>query len=92
MLRPGVTQEWVGEGKLPKERTRSEVAEDLRCIEATGELDCFSAYIRLREPGKSEDNAEWDFHGVIDPLLSWRESVDHEGAEEVENVEANSKY
>ncbi|RZS17016.1 hypothetical protein BHM03_00049119 [Ensete ventricosum] len=27
-------------------------------IEAVGELDCFSAHIRLREPGKSEDKAE----------------------------------
>ncbi|RRT52752.1 hypothetical protein B296_00005822 [Ensete ventricosum] len=26
-------------------------------IGATGELDCFSAHIRLREPGKSEDKA-----------------------------------
>ncbi|RWW01504.1 hypothetical protein GW17_00035454 [Ensete ventricosum] len=25
----------------------------------TGELDCFSAHIRLREPGKSEDKAKW---------------------------------
>ncbi|RZS01991.1 hypothetical protein BHM03_00031951 [Ensete ventricosum] len=28
-------------------------------IGAVGELDCFSAYIRLREPDKSEDKAEW---------------------------------
>ncbi|RWW11134.1 hypothetical protein GW17_00025279 [Ensete ventricosum] len=28
-------------------------------IRAAGELDCFSAYIRLREPSKSEDKAEW---------------------------------
>ncbi|RRT60966.1 hypothetical protein B296_00019403 [Ensete ventricosum] len=27
-------------------------------IGATGELDYFNAYIRLREPGKSEDKAE----------------------------------
>ncbi|RWW12508.1 hypothetical protein GW17_00023823 [Ensete ventricosum] len=27
-------------------------------IEAAGELDCFSALIRLREPDKSEDKAE----------------------------------
>ncbi|RRT58086.1 hypothetical protein B296_00026427 [Ensete ventricosum] len=26
---------------------------------AAGELDCFSAHIRLREPEKSEDKAEW---------------------------------
>ncbi|RWW38598.1 hypothetical protein BHE74_00056157 [Ensete ventricosum] len=28
-------------------------------IGAAGELDCFSAHIRLREPDKSEDKAEW---------------------------------
>ncbi|RWW16448.1 hypothetical protein GW17_00019670 [Ensete ventricosum] len=32
MLRPGVIQEWVSEGELPKERTQSEVAEALRCV------------------------------------------------------------
>ncbi|RWW14898.1 hypothetical protein BHE74_00008885 [Ensete ventricosum] len=77
-------------------------------IGATRELDYFSAYIRLREPGKSEDKAEqwivgpWagsvmvpqrrDFHGVIDPLLSWRESVGPKGVKDVENAEAKSKY
>ncbi|RZR74238.1 hypothetical protein BHM03_00034130 [Ensete ventricosum] len=24
MLRPGVTQEWVGEGELPRERTKNQ--------------------------------------------------------------------
>ncbi|RRT67934.1 hypothetical protein B296_00024883 [Ensete ventricosum] len=43
MLRPGVTQEWVGEGELPKGRIHSEVVEALQC------LNCFSAHIRLRE-------------------------------------------
>ncbi|RRT78223.1 hypothetical protein B296_00007974 [Ensete ventricosum] len=42
---------------------------------AAGELDYFSAHICLREHGKSEDKTEWDFHGVIDPLLSLRESI-----------------
>ncbi|RWW84608.1 hypothetical protein BHE74_00006776 [Ensete ventricosum] len=28
-------------------------------IRAVGELDCFSAHIRLREPGKSKDKANW---------------------------------
>ena len=28
----GVTQEWVDEGRLPKERTKSKVEETLRCI------------------------------------------------------------
>ncbi|RRT64914.1 hypothetical protein B296_00041474 [Ensete ventricosum] len=63
-------------------------------IRATGELDCSNAYIRLREPGKSKDKAEqWivghglssamvpqrrDFRGVINPILSWRESIGRE--------------
>ncbi|RWW35029.1 hypothetical protein GW17_00000193 [Ensete ventricosum] len=28
-------------------------------VRVTRELDCFSAHIRLRELGKSEDKAEW---------------------------------
>ncbi|RZS00591.1 hypothetical protein BHM03_00030312 [Ensete ventricosum] len=45
-------------------------------------VGCFSAHILLREPGKSKDKADstmvpqrQDFRGVIDPLLSWRESI-----------------
>ncbi|RZR91974.1 hypothetical protein BHM03_00020164 [Ensete ventricosum] len=53
-------------------------------IGAARELDCFSSHILLKEPGKIEDN--------VDPLLSWRESIGHKGAEEVENTEANFKY
>ncbi|RWW80732.1 hypothetical protein BHE74_00010915 [Ensete ventricosum] len=50
-----------------------------RClIEMTEELDCSSTYIRLRDPDKSKDKVERDFHGVIDPLLSWRESIGRE--------------
>ncbi|RRT79567.1 hypothetical protein B296_00003304 [Ensete ventricosum] len=59
-----VTREYVGESELPKKRTQSEV-EALRCAgrghtwrDPTGELDCSSAYIRLREPNKSEDKVE----------------------------------
>ncbi|RWW76651.1 hypothetical protein BHE74_00015248 [Ensete ventricosum] len=33
MFRLGVTREWVDEGQLPKERTQSEVAEALRCVD-----------------------------------------------------------
>ncbi|RWW80024.1 hypothetical protein BHE74_00011647 [Ensete ventricosum] len=60
MLRPGVTQEWVDEGELPREENqKSEMAGGLRCmIGAAGELDYFSANICLRELGKSEDKAE----------------------------------
>ncbi|RWW59363.1 hypothetical protein BHE74_00033714 [Ensete ventricosum] len=66
MLRPGVTQEWVDEGEMPRERTKNRrwqrpydvLAEATRMIRAAGELDCFNAHIRLRESGKSEDKAE----------------------------------
>ncbi|RWW53944.1 hypothetical protein BHE74_00039514 [Ensete ventricosum] len=59
MLRPGVTRERVGEGEMPGSEQKSEMAEALRyMVRVTGELDCFSAHIRLREPGKSEDKAE----------------------------------
>ncbi|RZR89972.1 hypothetical protein BHM03_00017789 [Ensete ventricosum] len=46
-------------------------------------LAYFSTHICLREPGKSEDKADTmvpqrrDFRGVIDPLLTWRESIGH---------------
>ncbi|RWW07931.1 hypothetical protein BHE74_00000262 [Ensete ventricosum] len=33
-----------------------------------------------------------DFRGVIDPLLSWKETLVVKGDKEVENAEANSKY
>ncbi|RWW05382.1 hypothetical protein GW17_00031345 [Ensete ventricosum] len=79
MLRPGVTQEWVDEGEMLRERTKNRrwqrpydmLAEATRgevvvrvhhtricMIRAVGELDCFSAHIRLREPGKSEDKVD----------------------------------
>ena len=32
VLHLGVTQEWVDEGRLPNERTKSKVEETLRCI------------------------------------------------------------
>ncbi|RRT50509.1 hypothetical protein B296_00039860 [Ensete ventricosum] len=34
-------------------------------IGAIGELDCSSAYIRLREPGKSENKAECSFRANL---------------------------
>ncbi|RWW05072.1 hypothetical protein GW17_00031675 [Ensete ventricosum] len=87
----GVTQEWGDESELPRERTknrrwrrpyevlgRGHTWRSRSRVRVTGELDCFSAHIRLREPGKSEDKAE--------------ESIDRKGVEEVENAEANSKY
>ncbi|RWW37194.1 hypothetical protein BHE74_00057727 [Ensete ventricosum] len=79
-------------------------------IGAAGELDCFSAHIRLREPDKSEDKAEYK---VIDsrsmglaaswyrrggtfvessiPCSDGGRALAVKEAEEVENVEANSK-
>ncbi|RWV96538.1 hypothetical protein GW17_00040744 [Ensete ventricosum] len=66
MLRPSVTQEWADESELPRERSKNRrwqrpydvLAEATRMVRVTGELDCFSAHIRLREPGKSEDKAK----------------------------------
>ncbi|RRT67075.1 hypothetical protein B296_00035451 [Ensete ventricosum] len=57
------------------------------------ELDCFSAYIRLRESDKSEDQAEGgtSLESSI-PCSHGGRALVVKGAEEVENAEANSKY
>ncbi|RRT84857.1 hypothetical protein B296_00010622 [Ensete ventricosum] len=60
MLRPSVTQERVDEGELPRERTKNRRwwrPYDVGMVKVTGELDCFSTHICLREPDKSEDKA-----------------------------------
>ncbi|RRT31909.1 hypothetical protein B296_00058129 [Ensete ventricosum] len=61
-------------------------------IEVTGELDCFNAHIRLREPNKSEDKAE-DGTSVesLIPCSYGGKALVVKGVE-VENVEPNSKY
>ncbi|RWW63377.1 hypothetical protein BHE74_00029448 [Ensete ventricosum] len=86
-------------------------------IGAIGELDYFSAYIRLREPGKSEDKAEngstdreerdagarqrivepWYRRGgtsveSLIPCSHGERALVINGAEELENAEANSRY
>ncbi|RWV91711.1 hypothetical protein GW17_00045976 [Ensete ventricosum] len=80
-------------------------------IGAVGELDCFSAHIRLREPSKSEDKAEcnsmdsramglaapWYRRGGTSvessiPCSHGGRALVVNGAEEVENAKANSKY
>ncbi|RRT33303.1 hypothetical protein B296_00043506 [Ensete ventricosum] len=53
-----------GKGK-EKERKRTiegvvRLQVPVSMIGAAGEWDCFSAHIRLRDPGKSEDKAEYD--------------------------------
>ncbi|RWW65813.1 hypothetical protein BHE74_00026865 [Ensete ventricosum] len=45
-------------GRSPSASTRESHGEG-RTIGAAGELDCFSAHIRLSELGKSEDKVEW---------------------------------
>ncbi|RWW30449.1 hypothetical protein GW17_00004970 [Ensete ventricosum] len=73
-------------------------------IGATGELDCFSAHIRLREPDKSKDKAEtakrtqWcrsrggtSVESSI-PCSHGGRALVVKGAEEVENAKSNSKY
>ncbi|RRT55010.1 hypothetical protein B296_00048769 [Ensete ventricosum] len=63
MLRSGMTREWVDEGMIRsyKELHFGELHNDKKGYgfkETTGELNCSSAYIRLREPGKLEDKVE----------------------------------
>ncbi|RWV91037.1 hypothetical protein GW17_00046707 [Ensete ventricosum] len=62
-------------------------------IRVTGELDYFSAYIRLRESSKSEDKAEGktSVESSIACSHGGRALV-IKGAEEVENAKANSEY
>ncbi|RRT41025.1 hypothetical protein B296_00045927 [Ensete ventricosum] len=46
-----------GRGKLlQQDRYSGGISSSM--VRVTGELDCFSAHIRLREPGKSEDKVE----------------------------------
>ncbi|RRT85269.1 hypothetical protein B296_00001243 [Ensete ventricosum] len=60
---------------------------------AAGELDYFSAHIRLRELDKSEDKAEDGTSMEPSIPCSHRgRALVVKGAEEVENVEANSQY
>ncbi|RRT34123.1 hypothetical protein B296_00048477 [Ensete ventricosum] len=62
-------------------------------IGAAGELDYFSAHIRLREPGKSEDKAEdGTFVESSIPYSHGGRALVVKGAEEVENVKTNSRY
>ncbi|RRT49887.1 hypothetical protein B296_00031853 [Ensete ventricosum] len=69
-------------------------------IKVVGELDCFSAHIRLREIGKSKDKAEYkvmDCRAMGSAAPWYRrggtsvESSVAKGAEKVENAEANTK-
>ncbi|RZS06166.1 hypothetical protein BHM03_00036782 [Ensete ventricosum] len=62
-------------------------------IGVTGELDYFSAYIRLREPDKLEDKAEGGTSVESSIPCSHRgRALVVKGAEEVEDAKANSKY
>ncbi|RWW71638.1 hypothetical protein BHE74_00020607 [Ensete ventricosum] len=62
-------------------------------IGAVGELDYFSAHIRLREPDKSKDKAEGgtSVESSI-PCSHGGRALVVKQAKEVENAEANSKY
>ncbi|RWV77325.1 hypothetical protein GW17_00061863 [Ensete ventricosum] len=111
MLHPGVTQEWVDESELPRERTknrrwqkpydvlaeatREEVVVRRSQIVSTSEshggdliiqrydqsswrvglLQCSHSLKGVRQV--REQGQRRDFRGVIDPLLSWRESISH---------------
>ncbi|RWW35633.1 hypothetical protein BHE74_00059429 [Ensete ventricosum] len=61
-------------------------------IGAAGELDYFSAHIRLRELGKSKDKAEGETSVESSiPFSHGGRAMVVKGAEEVENAKANSK-
>ncbi|RWV85688.1 hypothetical protein BHE74_00049309 [Ensete ventricosum] len=61
-------------------------------IGAARELDYFSAHIRLREPGKSEDKTEGrTFMESSIPCSHGGRALVMKGAEEVENTSANSQ-
>ncbi|RRT53002.1 hypothetical protein B296_00016426 [Ensete ventricosum] len=76
MERICVTQEWVDEGELPRERTKNQRWRRPYDVYdqsswRVGLLQCSHSLKGARQVrGKSRD-----FHGVIDPLLSWRESI-----------------
>ncbi|RRT31707.1 hypothetical protein B296_00057971 [Ensete ventricosum] len=95
MLHPCVTQEWVDEGELPRERTKNRrwrrpyevlaeaihgevvrrvfrvYASKLTSDESLGHQHMVAVYHRGRSLIRR------DFRGVINPLLSWRESIGH---------------
>ncbi|RZS29260.1 hypothetical protein BHM03_00062970 [Ensete ventricosum] len=53
-----------------------EVQVPVSMIGVARELDYFSAHIRLRGARQVRgQDRRWDFRGVIDPLLSWSESI-----------------
>ncbi|RZR96875.1 hypothetical protein BHM03_00025993 [Ensete ventricosum] len=56
-----------------------------------GRVGLLSAYIHLREPDKSEDEAETSVESSI-PCFHGGRALVVKRAEEVENAEANSKY
>ncbi|RRT43824.1 hypothetical protein B296_00056145 [Ensete ventricosum] len=60
-------------------------------IGAAGELDYFSAHIRLREPNKSKDKFETSMESLI-PCSHGGRVLVVKGVKEVENTESNSKY
>ncbi|RWV98559.1 hypothetical protein GW17_00038582 [Ensete ventricosum] len=72
-------------------KTYAKIAESM--IGVVGELDYFSAHIRLRELGKSEDKAEGRISVESSiPYSHGGRALVVKGAEEVENAKANSKY
>ncbi|RZR88106.1 hypothetical protein BHM03_00015627 [Ensete ventricosum] len=94
MLRPSVTREWVGEGELPRERTKIRDGGGPTMYDRSDRrVGLFSDNICLREPDKSEEKAEGgtSVESLI-PCSHRGRALVVKGAEEVENAEANSKY
>ncbi|RWW79998.1 hypothetical protein BHE74_00011676 [Ensete ventricosum] len=77
-----------GEAQLPKTQSPSNLA--FSTTKRMGEVEYPSS---LTYPAEEFCiSSRRDFRGVIDPLLSWRESIGRKRSEEVENAKANSKY
>ncbi|RWW64962.1 hypothetical protein BHE74_00027758 [Ensete ventricosum] len=65
----GLTQEWVGEGELPRERTQSEVAEALRCQNdwRFGLLQCSHSLgaRQVRGQDRDDEGHAWELQSVF---------------------------
>ncbi|RRT53135.1 hypothetical protein B296_00050014 [Ensete ventricosum] len=97
----------VGRGHIWRDRSPNSSHKNLKAMKMSlGErLEGWTTPVLIKKLGKSEDKTECDamdssvmvlqrrdIRGVIDPLLSWRESIGRERVKEVENEETNSKY
>ncbi|RZS00804.1 hypothetical protein BHM03_00030579 [Ensete ventricosum] len=93
MLRLSVTLEWVGEGELPKKRIQSEVAKALRCVGRGHTWRDHSLSLSHKNLNTMEMSPGGGTSVELSVPFSQRgRALVVKGAEEVKNVEANSKY